>query len=226
MINRIADFHTHTFLSDGVLSPCELIRRAVVSGYHLIGLTDHVGAATMERVLKELRTERDLAEKYWGIKVLVGVELTHVPAQSVPILAKEAKKLGADLVVVHGETLVEPVEPGTNRAAVSCREVDVLAHPGLITREEVELAAENHVFLELSARRGHALANGHVASLARQTGAGLVLNSDSHQPEDLLTWEFAYRVGRGAGLSAAEVEQVLAEAPRKLLRRLEKRGKN
>ncbi len=226
LTDRIGDFHTHTFLSDGVLSPCELIRRAVVSGYHLIGLTDHVGAATMARVLKELRAERDLVEKYWGIKALVGVELTHVPAQSVSTLAKEAKKLGADLVVVHGETLTEPVEPGTNRAAVGCREVDILAHPGLLTWEEAELAAENGVFLELSARQGHSLANGHVASVARQTGANLVLNSDCHQPENMLTWEFAYRVGRGAGLSEAEVEQVLVEAPRKLLRRLEKREKN
>lgn len=222
LTREIADFHTHTFLSDGVLSPSELVRRAVVNGYHLIGLTDHVGAATMERVLKELRAESDLAEKYWGIKALVGVELTHVPAHSVPVLAKQAKKLGADLVVVHGETLVEPVEPGTNRAAVGCREVDILAHPGLLTREEAELAAENGVFLELSARRGHSLANGHVASLARQTGVDLVLNSDCHQPENLLTWEFGYRVGRGAGLSEEEVEQMLVEAPRKLLRRLGK----
>lgn len=221
MTKGIGDFHTHTFLSDGVLSPSELIRRAVVKGYHLIGLTDHVGAATMERVIKELRAESALAEEYWGIKVLVGVELTHVPAGAIPVLAKQAKSLGADLVVVHGETLVEPVEPGTNWAAVSCREVDVLAHPGLITREEAELAVKHDVFLELTARRGHAFANGHVLSLARQTGANLVLNSDSHQPEDLLTWEFGCRVSQGAGLCAVEAEQLLVEAPRKLLRKLE-----
>ncbi|NLY90502.1 MAG: histidinol phosphate phosphatase domain-containing protein [Firmicutes bacterium] len=220
--NEIGDFHTHTFLSDGVLSPSELIRRASVNGYRLIGLTDHVGAATMERVIKELQAERNLVEKYWKINVLVGVELTHVPAGAIPFLAKQAKGLGADLVVVHGETIVEPVEPGTNRAAVSCREVDILAHPGLITREEVEMAAENQVFLELSARRGHSFANGHVVSLARQTGANLVLNSDGHHPEDLLTRGFAYQVAQGAGLSAAEVEEVLVEAPRKLLRKLGK----
>lgn len=222
MPREIADFHTHTFLSDGGLSPSELIRRAAVNGYHLIGLTDHVGAATLARVLSELRAEKELVEEYWGIKVLVGVELTHVPAGAIPVLAKEAKGLGADLVVVHGETLVEPVEPGTNRAAVSCREVDILAHPGLLTREEAELAAENGVFLELSARPGHAFANGHVAALARQTGAALVLDSDTHQPEDLLTWEFAYRVAQGAGLCGAEVEKMLVEAPRRLLRKLGK----
>ena len=37
------DFHTHTFLSDGVLSPMELIRRAHVRGYRAMAVTDHVG---------------------------------------------------------------------------------------------------------------------------------------------------------------------------------------
>lgn len=220
MTKAVADFHTHTFLSDGVLSPCELIHRAFINGYQVIGVTDHVGLGSMERVLGELREECRLAEKYWKIKTLVGVELTHVPAAAVVDLARQAKRLGADLVVVHGETIVEPVEPGTNRAAVSCPEVDILAHPGLITESEAELAAKNGVFLELSARRGHALANGHVAALARKTGAHLLINSDSHQPADLLTWEFMYRVGRGAGLNAAELEQVICEAPQRLLRKL------
>jgi predicted metal-dependent phosphoesterase TrpH len=42
------DFHTHTFLSDGVLSPIELIRRALVRGYKAIGVTDHVGVGNLE----------------------------------------------------------------------------------------------------------------------------------------------------------------------------------
>ncbi|NLW59778.1 MAG: histidinol phosphate phosphatase domain-containing protein [Firmicutes bacterium] len=220
MTKAVADFHTHTFLSDGVLSPCELIRRAAVNGYQIIGITDHVGLGSMERILTELRKECRLVEKYWALELLVGVELTHVPAAAISDLAKEAKRLGADLVVVHGETLVEPVEPGTNRAAVSCPEVDILAHPGLLTEAEAELAAQNGVFLELSARRGHAYANGHVAALARKSGAALIINSDSHQPADLLTWEFMSQVGRGAGLDAAEVEKVMREAPQRLLRKV------
>ncbi len=225
MNEGIADFHTHTFLSDGVLSPCELIRTGVACGYGQIALTDHVGAGSMERVLKELKADCQLAAKAWGIKTWVGVELTHVPAQAVPFLAAQAKSLGADLVLVHGETITEPVETGTNRAAVSCPDVDILAHPGLITPEETRLAAENGVFLEISARRGHAYANGHVARMALEAGAELIINSDSHEPRDLLTAEFRRQVGIGAGLSATELEKVLAEAPRKLCWKLEGRKK-
>ena len=48
------DFHTHTFLSDGVLSPVELIRRAFVRGYRAMAVTDHVGIGNLEMVLSTL----------------------------------------------------------------------------------------------------------------------------------------------------------------------------
>ena len=48
------DFHTHTFLSDGVLSPVELIRRALDQGYRAIAVTDHVGLGNVEYVVKTL----------------------------------------------------------------------------------------------------------------------------------------------------------------------------
>ena len=46
-----------------------------------------------------------------------------------------------------------------------------ISHPGLIKEEEVMLAAERGTVLELSARKGHCLSNGHVARLAIQYGA-------------------------------------------------------
>ena len=57
---------------------------------------------------------------------------------------------------------VEPVAAGANRAACSCRYVNVLAHPGLITPESAHLAAKNRVALELTSRGGHDRTNGHV----------------------------------------------------------------
>ena len=49
----------------------------------------------------------------WGITIVPGAEITHAPAEIIPKLAKKAKELGAEVIVVHGETLVEPVIEGT-----------------------------------------------------------------------------------------------------------------
>jgi putative hydrolase len=120
-------------------------------------------------------------------------------------LALAARKLGAKLVLVHGETIVEPVEAGTNRAALDAP-INILAHPGLITEQEVQLAVERGICLEITARKGHSLTNGHVAMLARQYGASLVLSTDAHGPQDFISLETARRIARGAGLTLPEIE--------------------
>ncbi len=211
------DFHTHTFLSDGELLPIELIRRAVVNGYTALGLTDHASAGNLRWVLEVLQAECRLAERHMPIRALPGVELTHVPPEAIAELAKEARALGAQLVLVHGETPVEPVAPGTNLAAVTCPDVDVLAHPGLLTPEVAELAAHNGVFLEVSSHRGHCLGNGRVVQEARRAGARLLVNSDTHSPDELLTEDMSRRVALGAGLSEEELQTVLTTNPQALL---------
>ena len=204
------DYHTHSLLSDGALLPAELIRRAEHIGYRALGITDHVDSGTIESVIAQLsRTCTDIGRRSDMI-LLPGIELTHLPPALIPGLAGQARELGASLVIVHGETVAEPVVPGTNRAALSSN-IDVLAHPGLITAEDVRLALDRGVYLELSARRGHCLANGHLVRLARELGAVrlLVIASDAHAPEDFLTEARRRAVGLGAGLTPEELTQVV-----------------
>jgi histidinol phosphatase-like PHP family hydrolase len=144
----------------------------------------------------------------WKITALPGIELTHIPPDTFAELTERARSLGAVIVVAHGETLVEPVHPGTNRAAIEAR-VDILAHPGMITKEEAELAVKNGVHLEITARKGHSLSNGHVAKIAGETGAKLVIDTDTHEPGDLITDEFAHTILLGAGLNTAAVAAIL-----------------
>lgn len=202
------DLHTHTLFSDGVLVPSELVRRAVMKGYEVIAITDHADASNIDFIIPRLAVVcRDLSRR-WKIKALPGIELTHIPPETFAELTARARSLGAAIVVAHGETLVEPVYPGTNRAAIEAR-VDILAHPGLITRKEAALAAKNGVCLEITSRKGHSLSNGHVASIAGETGAKLVLDTDSHEPGDLITDEFAKSVLVGAGLSGERITAVM-----------------
>jgi len=214
------DFHTHTSLSDGELSPSELIYQALRKGCKAIAITDHSGLGYSTRVIAEVAKDCAVAMESWDIIAIPGVELTYLPVESIADAAKQAKEAGAQIVVVHGETIAENVPPGTNMAAVSCIYVDILAHPGLITEKEAHLAAVNGVYLELSARKGHSLANGHVAKRATAAGAKLIVNSDSHTWTDLLTDEVAINIARGAGLDEAQLKEVLVTNPQALLKDL------
>jgi len=219
------DFHTHTSLSDGALSPMELIRRALDRDYQAIALTDHAGLGYLDRVIAEIAGDCALARAHWPILAIPGVELTHLPPQAIGEIAMRAKELGAWLVVIHGESIIEPVQKGTNKAALQCPYVDILAHPGLITHEEAEMAANADIFLEISARRGHSLANGHVAQMARLAGAKLLINSDAHEEADLLTPPLARQIARAAGLDEIEIDEILITNTQALLKRLPEQGR-
>jgi putative hydrolase len=219
------DFHTHSFFSDGVLSPIELIRRAHVAGYRAIAITDHVGLANLEQTIREVARDCSLAEKNWGIKAIPGVELTHVPAAAINDCAKQARNAGARIVVVHGETPVEPVEAGTNRAALMSSYVDILAHPGFITTEEAQIALVNGIFLEITARGGHSLTNGHVVKVGLAIGAKLIVNSDAHTPDNIMGAGFPSKVAQGAGVPVEILESILLSHPLELLKRIETRNK-
>jgi len=212
------DLHTHTLNSDGELLPTELWRRAQVIGYRFLGVTDHVDASNFEMVYERLQAAAQSLNGGAPPYLIPGLEFTHLPPALIGPLTARARALGVPLIVVHGETLAEPVAPGTNRAALSA-DINILAHPGLITREDAALAKERGIFLEISARKGHCLANGHVAQIARETGASLILNTDSHAPGDLISRQQAALIARGAGLSDAEIATLFSNAE-SLARRL------
>ena len=205
------DLHTHSLFSDGELLPSELIRRFEEMGYSCVAITDHVDSSNLDFVVPRMvQVAKDLNPRQ-SVRLIPGVEITHVPPILIESLVIRARELGAEIVLVHGETIVEPVSEGTNKAAIVSG-VDILAHPGLISREDVELAAKKGVYLEISSRRGHSLTNGHVARLAKDIGARLVLNSDAHRISDLMTRQFAHRVARGSGLGDDALDELLANS--------------
>lgn len=213
------DLHTHTTFSDGELIPSELVRRAEVLGYTAIGITDHVDYTNIEHILSCV-SKAEYMEDVMDIKILPGVELTHVHPAKIAPLAGLARKLGAKVVVVHGETPVEPVRPGTNRAAIEAS-VDILAHPGFITLQEAELARENGVCLEITSRSGHNITNGHVVRMASLAKARMVVDTDTHAPENLIDSKRAVEIAIGAGLNPEEADRIVNDHAiiKELLRR-------
>lgn len=214
------DLHSHSLFSDGALLPSEMLRRAAALGYRALAITDHADASNMGAIIEALwRMVREQPDDF-PTELLVGIELTHVGPGSIDRLARQARRYGAEWVVVHGETVVEPVAAGTNRAAVDSEAVDLLAHPGLLTIEEAQMAAARGCVIEITARKGHSLTNGHVVRICREAGALMVVDTDTHEPSDMIDLQFAQVVAAGAGLSPEEVVQATITQPQRLVARL------
>ncbi len=201
------DLHCHSIFSDGELIPAELVRRVEVMEYDAIAVTDHADASNLDFIVPRMVKAAEQINQSGSTKLIPGIELTHVHPDQISRLAAKARELGAKIVVCHGETVTEPVIPGTNKAALDA-DIDILAHPGLISEPDAQKAKERGIFLELSGRKGHSLTNGHVAKMAKKTGAGLVINSDGHAPDDFMTQKRARLVGMGAGLTEDDVENI------------------
>ena len=205
------DLHTHSLFSDGELTPAELARRFEVAGYRALATTDHGDQSNIDLIIPRLVAFCEEVNRLEGIRLIPGIELTHIRPEAIPALVSRSRKLGARWVVVHGETIVEPVAPGTNRMAIKSS-VDILAHPGLITEEEVLLAKEHSVYLELTSRKGHSLTNGHVAKLAHRMGAPMILNSDAHAPGDIWPAARLHEIVVGAGFTEGDYHTMLKNA--------------
>ncbi|MFQ6067117.1 MAG: histidinol phosphate phosphatase domain-containing protein, partial [bacterium] len=180
---------------------------------------DHVDSSNLDSLVPQIvKFCRDNAHVGGEIRVIPGAELTHLPPPLIGKLARKAREKGAKLVMVHGETIVEPVPKGTNTAALDA-DINILAHPGLISEEEVKMARKREIYLEISSRKGHSLTNGWLARLATKWGAKLILSTDTHDAEDLITEEAATKVLQGAGLSHREIESVVRNS-RELLEKM------
>ncbi len=201
------DLHMHTIFSDGALLPYELVRRAVAAGYRAMAITDHVDISNIDFVIPRIVKAVKKLKEFVPAEVIPGAEITHCPPKLIPDLVKEARSLGAKIVVVHGETVVEPVAEGTNKAAIEAG-ADILAHPGLITTEDILFAKDRGVVLEITSRKGHSLSNGYVARESIKFGLSLVINTDSHGSEDLITKETARKILFAAGVDENRIESV------------------
>ncbi|MFA4888846.1 MAG: histidinol phosphate phosphatase domain-containing protein [Candidatus Omnitrophota bacterium] len=212
------NLHCHSLHSDGALLPSEVAVRYAAAGYKLIAITDHADYSNIEFASKAILEFC----RHWplvsAIKVLPGIELTHIPPQQFKPLVKYAREIGIKIIVGHGETIMEPVTPGTNCAALEAG-IDILAHPGLITDSDAKLAKQKGVFLEITSRKGHATTNRHVVEKALEIGCRLILDTDSHQPEDIISPEELKKTGLKAGLNTKQIEKIYQDVERFLKER-------
>jgi histidinol phosphatase-like PHP family hydrolase len=212
------NLHAHSLLSDGVLVPSEIAVRHAAIGYKAIAICDHADYSNIERVVNGILEFTGHWPKSAGIKVFPGIELTHLPLEQFKPLSEYARSRGIAVIIGHGETLVEPVIKGTNRAALEA-DIDILAHPGLITDEEAALAKHNGIFLEITSRQGHNSTNRHVVEKALKNGAKLIINMDSHLPEDLILPGQLIQVALAGGLTPPQIDKIYLEVEKFLAKK-------
>jgi len=70
-LNKNIDLHTHTYHSDGVLSPTQLVEKAKETGLASIAITDHDSVSGL--------AEAFAVGKKLGIEIVPGVEITSYP---------------------------------------------------------------------------------------------------------------------------------------------------
>lgn len=213
------NLHSHSLLSDGALLPSEVAVRYLSAGYKVIAITDHADYSNIESVVNSVLEFTRHWPKGSKIKVLPGVELTHLPLEQFGPLAKYARKRGIKIIIGHGETTVEPLIQGTNRAALEA-DIDILAHPGLISDSDVKLAAKKGVFLEITSRKSHCDTNPHVVKKALALGAKLILDIDSHEPQDIITPLELRNIGQRSGLALKDINNIYEDI-KKFLRKKE-----
>lgn len=134
---------------------------------------------------------------YYDMQVFFGIELWHIPPTLIEETIQFYRALGISLIGVHGESISNLVEKGTNFSAIMAK-ADILYHPGLIDEKCVEIAKENNVFLEISTHPKHAYTNAHIAKLAQKYGTKLALGSCARTLEEIHSPEMQELILKGA----------------------------
>jgi len=139
MKNKIIDLHTHTNISDGVLTPIQLAERAVKMGIEVISITDHdsVGAYSEEllgfcKLQKieiipgiEFSTVDDNGFKYHVVGLFIDLNssmladtVERLKLKRLEILNKTIEKIGADNLSVD-QSYLEGIKNTVTKAHIS-----------------------------------------------------------------------------------------------------------
>ena len=121
------DLHTHTYCSDGSMSPTELVRHAKEQGVSAIAITDH-------DTIKGINEGLEAGEKY-GVEVIPAVEFSSQSLSQVHVLGYYIDINSPSLLKVFAEQQEE-------RKISNQKYLKVLAEHGfVITDEEVQRVA-------------------------------------------------------------------------------------
>jgi histidinol phosphatase-like PHP family hydrolase len=215
------DLHTHTDLTDGIVSLEGMIEAAQQRGYAYYAVTDHAPNLVMQRMTSEkiLRQREQLAElaQHTSMTLLHGTELNIAPDGSVDWDADFLR--GFDLCVASVHSSFEQDRAAMTKRFITAAEnpaVNVIGHP--LTRKlarrppvEVDLdalyaaCARTGTALEINASPDRMDLPPERIAAARQAGVKFAVDSDAHSLVDLTNMRYAVAAARYGGLTSEDV---------------------
>jgi histidinol phosphatase-like PHP family hydrolase len=215
------DLHTHTDLTDGIVSLEGMIAAAEARGFEYYAVTDHAPNLVMQRMTDEkMLAQRDqlraLADTT-GMVLLHGTELNIAPDGSVDW--DEDFLSGFDICVASVHSSFEQDRATMTKRFLAAAEnpaVNIIGHP--VTRKvgrrppvDVDLdvlyaaCARTGTALEINASPDRMdLPPEHIAA-ARQAGVRFAIDTDAHSLVDLTNLRFGIAAARFGGLTTADV---------------------
>ncbi|MFZ5559689.1 MAG: DNA polymerase/3'-5' exonuclease PolX [Patescibacteria group bacterium] len=197
------DLHCHSDWDGGANSIEEIALAAQEMGYQYIGIADHTKFLRIEHGLDEKQLERrnkeidKINQKYKKFKILKGCEANILSDGSIDIRDETLAKLDFVIAGVHSSFKMEKNKM-TERIikAMKNPNVDILSHPTgrLIQRRDeyqidfdkiLRLAKETKTILEINAFPERLDLNDQNIRRAKEAGVKMIINTDSHQKDQL-----------------------------------------
>ncbi len=219
----LGSFHNHSDWSDGS-HPMEEVARAVrQQGYRYMLLSDHsrslrvAGGLTESELLEQMGAVEKLNRRLRPFRILKGSEVDILPDGRLDYPDRLLAKLDLVIAAVHS-AFRQPEEVMTRRIlrALANPFVRILAHPTgrlLGEREAVEVdleevyraAARNRVALEINCYTRRLDLNDAQAKRARESGAKLVISTDTHVLGQLNDIELGIALARRAWAGPSDI---------------------
>lgn len=223
------DLHTHTIWSDGRDTSEAVIRSARALGYRYLAITDHSPTSkasrtlSLEGIVQQAKEIEGLRAAFPELTILHGCEVDILPDGTLDL--PDAVMAGLDIVLASlHDAAGQPPDRLLTRylSAMAHPLVSIVTHPANRTPGRgngyaldwdrfFTAARDTGTAVEVDGAPGHLDLDGHLARLAVETGATVVIDSDGH---------FAERIGRQmrmgvgtAGRGGVEARHVLNALP-------------
>ena len=205
------DLHAHTNLTDGVNTLEEMAAAAQARGYEYLGISDHspyvrvVNGLSEENARIHIAHIREFTRRSHGIKLLAGTECDILPDGTMDYPDSLLKEFDYVIGSVHSSFKMSQKEMTARVVrAMGNEHMDILAHPtarkigqregiALDMEKVADAAADTGTVLEINSYPDRMDLNGPHAKLAKDHGAKLIVDTDSHATEQL--WFMRLGVG-------------------------------